>query len=147
LRELDCSDNKLTGLDLSNCPQLTVLRCSRNQLTKLDLQKNTKLEIVDVSQNKISANLDIFTQLKNLKELFLGSSSVTLGRTENDFTGRLDSLKVNRELKIVAIGQQRNIKGNLTSLLYLMSGKLEYFYCQGTEYQNILEPQEYKVKE
>ena len=43
LQQLDCSDNQLTELNLSNNKALTALNCSGNQLTKLDVSKNTAL--------------------------------------------------------------------------------------------------------
>jgi hypothetical protein len=159
LEELSCFDNKLTSLDLSNCPKLTVLRCGCNQLTSLDLRNNRQLEIITLEQNKISADLDIFANLSKLKELILSprsansltniesSSSTTTSQLGNNFTGYLVSLKANKELKIVSISNQSNIKGSLENLLYILGEKLEYFYCENTDYQGILESKKYNVRE
>jgi len=160
LEELSCFDNQLTSLDLSNCPKLTVLRCGRNQLTNLDLRNNQQLEIITLGQNKISVDLDIFAGLTKLKELILSPKNESVAETasssltatpetenENDFSGNLISLKTSKELKIVSINNQKNIRGNLESLLYILGEKLEHFYCQGTDYQNILELYGYTIKE
>ena len=58
LRFLLCPDNKLTKLDVSNCPDLERLYCYSNELTSLDLSKNTKLESLACFDNKIT-ELDI----------------------------------------------------------------------------------------
>ena len=54
LRELDCSDNRLTQLDLSAMTHLQVLFCGSNQLTELDLRSVSHLELLDCSHNHIS---------------------------------------------------------------------------------------------
>ena len=90
LVELNCSDNKLTNLDLFNCSQLTnlccrnnelkflnlnylqliSLSCCNNQLTALDLSKcsrltflccyNNQLTILDLSNCSLLTSLDCF---------------------------------------------------------------------------------------
>ena len=48
LESLDCSDSKLTKIDMSGCPELKVLYCKySNSLESIDLSKNTKLERLD----------------------------------------------------------------------------------------------------
>ena len=54
LAGLDCSDNKLTTLDLSKNTNLVALDCSINQLTTLDLSKNTNLVGLICYLNKIN---------------------------------------------------------------------------------------------
>ena len=41
---LECHDNQITELDLSNCPNLTHLNCHNNQLTELDISQNKLVE-------------------------------------------------------------------------------------------------------
>jgi hypothetical protein len=43
LEVLNCSDNYLTGLDVSNCTLLSELSCSSNPLQYLNISKNTNL--------------------------------------------------------------------------------------------------------
>ncbi len=58
LQQLDCSDNQLTELNLSNNKALTTLNCSGNQLTKLDVSKNTALTAINCSVNGLT-KLDV----------------------------------------------------------------------------------------
>ena len=45
---LDCSDSKMTKIDMSGCPELKVLDCRRSySLESIDLSKNTKLEYLE----------------------------------------------------------------------------------------------------
>ena len=45
---LDCSDSKMTKIDMSGCPELKVLLCRRSySLESIDLSKNTKLEYLE----------------------------------------------------------------------------------------------------
>ncbi len=55
LEYLDCSDNQLTSLDLSNNTALTNLRCGYNQLTSLDLSNNTALTNLDCGYNQLTS--------------------------------------------------------------------------------------------
>ena len=58
LLTLICSDNPLTTLDLSQNTNLTSLRCRDNQLTTLDLSQNTALTYLDCSNNQLTT-LDV----------------------------------------------------------------------------------------
>lgn len=58
LNELNCSNNKLTALDLSANTALETLHCNNNQLTALDVSKNMALEELLCYDNKLTA-LDV----------------------------------------------------------------------------------------
>jgi uncharacterized protein len=59
LTELDCSENDLPTLDLSQNTSLTYLNCSRNLvLTVLDVSANTAIEYLDCHDNQLSS-LDV----------------------------------------------------------------------------------------
>lgn len=58
LTELECSNNQLTALDVSNNTALSWLLCSSNQLTALDVSKNTVLNGLYCSDNQLTA-LDV----------------------------------------------------------------------------------------
>ena len=48
LESLDCSDSKVTKIDMSGCPELKVLLCHRSySLESIDLSKNTNLEYLE----------------------------------------------------------------------------------------------------
>ena len=67
LKNLYCSDNLLTQLDVSGNTELSTLYCRNNQLTTLDLSKNTLLESLDCGWNQLTVlDLSKQTQLKNL---------------------------------------------------------------------------------
>lgn len=103
LAVLDCSDNKLTKLDVSkntklefvNCgyngikelnvsklTKLKELHCYDNKLTKLDVSKNVKLEILECSSNNLTG-LDLRKNAK-LVGLFCDENKLTkLDLTKN----------------------------------------------------------------
>lgn len=67
LETLDCSQNKLTQLDLSGNPKLTRLYCSYNQLTRLDVSGHGELIALNCEMNKLEElNLSGCTGLLSL---------------------------------------------------------------------------------
>ncbi|MBQ9875119.1 MAG: hypothetical protein IJM30_11735, partial [Thermoguttaceae bacterium] len=54
LTYLNCSNNGLTELDLSNCANLETLLCNDNALTSLDLSAQSKLFTLDCSNNQLT---------------------------------------------------------------------------------------------
>ena len=58
LKELDCSINQLSRLDVSQNTALEKLDCSTNQLASLNLSKNAKLKYLYCSQNELTS-LDV----------------------------------------------------------------------------------------
>ena len=50
---MNCKNNQLTSLDVSNNTALTTLNCSNNQLISLDLRKNTALVLYEHDNNPI----------------------------------------------------------------------------------------------
>jgi uncharacterized repeat protein (TIGR02543 family) len=54
LNTLDCSDNLLTELYISNNLRLDSLNCSNNQLAELDISNNSRLYRVNCSGNQLS---------------------------------------------------------------------------------------------
>jgi len=117
LKELDCSGNKITHLDISNCPFLEEIDCSSNSLfelkvnncpqlkrlyaysnllTTLDLSQNSKLEELNIDNNGfLSQSLSFLSHLNSLKKLWLGNNiewRINHG-IYNHFTGSLEFLK------------------------------------------------------
>ena len=65
LKNLLCSSNQLTSLDVSNNTALKNLYCGSNQLTSLDVSNNTALERLFCGPNQltsldVSNNIDLF---------------------------------------------------------------------------------------
>lgn len=54
LKELDCSNNKITSLEIVNCPSLERIICSENKLEKLSLGNLEKLEELYCSKNQLT---------------------------------------------------------------------------------------------
>lgn len=57
LQRLDCSDNALTILDLSQNRSLTYLNCSGNRLERLDIDRLLLLASLDCSDNRLTSLL------------------------------------------------------------------------------------------
>ena len=67
LKELDCSWNELTELDVSNNTALTYIYCFTNQLTELDVSNNTALTSLSCSDNQLETlNVSGATELRIL---------------------------------------------------------------------------------
>ena len=69
LRELDCSKNELTGLDVdvTHKPNLIRVECQNNQLTSLILGENKGLEKLNCAHNQLTQlNLNNMISLKEL---------------------------------------------------------------------------------
>ncbi len=68
LRQLGCTDNQLTSLDLSTNTALTYLICYNNQLTSLDVSNNTALTSLVCYNNQLtSLDLSINNTLTTLQ--------------------------------------------------------------------------------
>ena len=67
LDTLSCSDNLITGMDISACPALKYLDCSNNLLSSLDVSNNPALKDLYCSSNLLgSLNLSRNTALMHL---------------------------------------------------------------------------------
>jgi hypothetical protein len=68
LNILDCSDNQLTSLNVTNNTALKYVHCYQNQLTSLDVSNNTALRNLDCGGNQLTS-LDVSnnTDLISLK--------------------------------------------------------------------------------
>lgn len=67
LKNLNCVSNKLAALDLSYCPELTNLRCSKNQLANISVNHLKNLVELDIIENQLtSLDVSSLTKLKGL---------------------------------------------------------------------------------
>jgi Leucine-rich repeat (LRR) protein len=67
LEQLNCSNNQLTRLYLSQNKNLTTVYCAQNELPSLDVSDNVNLHTLDCSNNHITVlNLSNNEVLKNL---------------------------------------------------------------------------------
>src|SRR5438067_10502641 len=69
LKKLDIQGNKITSINLSNCPDLEYLDLGGSPLTNISLVKNNKLKKISFADCPINQNLSIFSHLKNLEYL------------------------------------------------------------------------------
>ena len=82
LKDLDCSYNGLTRLDVSVLPDLEKLVCKGNELVSLDLSRNPRLKELECSNNKLP-ELDVsgLSDLEKLKCKWNAITSLDLSQT------------------------------------------------------------------
>jgi len=131
---LDCSEQELTRLDVSNATELRSLDCSKNSLTSLDLSKNTALEVLWCSGNSLtSLDLSKNTALRNLS---CGSNSLTSLNVSNNTAlevlwcsgNSLTSLNVGNNTALEDLWCSGN---SLTSLNVRNNTALDDLWCSG----------------
>lgn len=155
LKKLDCSNNKLTTLDLRNYSNLKWVDCQGNFLTEIKLPiQGEKLERLDISDNNFpEQDLSFLSHLTNLKELNLGNGGNHYdkkGKGEikrkvhegiyNRFTGSLEPLKNLVKLECLNISNT-----NIDSGLEYLPKSVFKFYCLVFDIYNELH-KEWKVK-
>ncbi|CAG8763990.1 17113_t:CDS:2, partial [Racocetra fulgida] len=113
------TENKLTELTITNCPNLRIINARINQLTNLDVSN--------------------CPNLTNLCIMYDGPGKIE----ENNFFGSLKALENCKDLKKLNITNQPNIKGGLE---FLPTEKLTHFGCDGTEFEEQLKPFNGNVK-
>ena len=73
LLKINCSNNKIAELNLSNCEKLQSLVCHKNDLVSIDFPNNSiNLTYVSCSENNLS-DLSIFSGLSGVVKLFIGN--------------------------------------------------------------------------
>jgi len=68
LKDINCQKNKLTNLQLKNCPKLDSLLAFDNDLTELDISSlEDKVTYIYLNDNpQLKDDLSVFRSLKNL---------------------------------------------------------------------------------
>ncbi|MEN2416080.1 DUF7619 domain-containing protein [Flavobacterium mesophilum] len=108
---LECSDNKLTTLDLRSLSNLEVISCNRNNITNLNVQQLSKLQTIGCWTNKLTElNLN---GLSNLQHLQCGENMIT-------------SLDLNQCPDLIDLGIFKN---KISSLDLSTFSKLENLFC------------------
>jgi len=136
LKELRCSRNQLTTLDVSKNTALKELHCSGNQLTILDLSKNTALEYLSCSDNQLTT-LDV-SKNTALTNLFCNDNQLTtIDVSENT---ALEYLDCNRnQLTTLDVSKNTVLKklycfdNKLTTLDMSKNTVLEYLDCNNNQ--------------
>jgi Leucine-rich repeat (LRR) protein len=125
LVELHCTNNAITNLDVSHCPNLKVLNCGYNDLTILDVANVPMLEQLQCQDNQIVV-LNV-SNLPNLKSLNCANNAITeLAVVGMNYLESLDCRNnLLTELDLAGVASQANIgwmfwlycdHNNLTSL-------------------------------
>lgn len=112
LKDLDCSYNGLTELDVSALPDLEKLVCKGNKLVSLDLSRNPRLKELECSNNKLpELDVSVLSDLEKLKCKWNAITSLDLSQTtklvELDCSdNKLTSLDISRcpAIKDVRLG-------------------------------------------
>lgn len=112
LKDLDCSYNGLTRLDVSVLPDLEKLVCDGNELISLDLSRNPRLKELECSNNKLpELDVSVLSDLEKLKCKWNAITSLDLSQTtklvELDCSNnKLTSLDISRcpAIKDVRLG-------------------------------------------
>ncbi len=115
IERLDCWNNQLTSLDVSNNTALTELNCGVNQLTSLDVSSNTALVIFWCSNNELTS-LDV-------------SNNTALTRLDCG-VNKLTSLDVSSNTALTSLLCGVN---QLTSLDVSNNSALNLLWCGGNE--------------
>ena len=119
LTELDCNNNNLTSLDLSQNTSLTLVYCANNQLTSLDINAATALNVVHCQNNDLTS-LDVSTNTA-LTTLHCYLNQLTILDISNDtalielscYFNQLTSLDVSNNTALNTLYCSNN---NLTTL-------------------------------
>lgn len=134
LEELNCSNNLINTLDLSNNKKLVKLYCSNNRLVSLNLEKNIELQILDCSDNMIW-ELAI-ENCGKLKEIYCRNNLVeSLGI---EYAASLTTLDCGGNPNLSALNPSSNSElkelkcdgGIITSLNLRYNTKLETVNCE-----------------
>ncbi|MFH6991933.1 T9SS type A sorting domain-containing protein [Flavobacterium sp. FlaQc-48] len=115
LRELRCSSNRLTQLNLSKNNALIELECTNNLLTALDFSNNTALKRISCDKNKL-ANINV-SKLLMLEGLVCGNNKIT-------------TLNVSSNVKMSQLICDNNL---LESLDVTKNVQLTSFYCNSNK--------------
>ena len=157
LIDLDCSNNQISNIDVSNNTALTYLTCRNNQLTSLDVSNNTalthldcklnQLTSLDVSQNTALTNL--LCHINQLTSLDVSNNTalITLSCDNNQLTSldisqntalwglscdnnQLTSLDISNNTALSSLSCGFN---QLTSLDVSQSTALHSLYCHNNQ--------------
>lgn len=77
LVKLECSNNPLSNLNISNSPNLEYLNCASNLLDALDVSKNSSLSSLNCVSKNISCILFNNTQLADIPSGWVKGNSAT----------------------------------------------------------------------
>ena len=136
LTNLNCSNNNLTSLDVSNNDSLTNLNCSNNNLTSLDVSGDTALTILNCDNNQLTS-LDVSNNTA-LTYFYCGNNQLTsLDVSNNDSliylrcqSNQLTSLNVSNNIALISLNCFYN---QLDSLEVSTNTALNWLNCSDNQ--------------
>ena len=133
---LNCSNNGLTGLDVSKNSGLRELNCGSNQLIELDVSSNTALTHLEFGANRIT-NIDISKNTGLTYVSYWNNQFTSLDVSKNTAltelrcaNNKLISLDVSNN---IALTELRCHNNQLTSLNVSNNNILERLWCYGNQ--------------
>lgn len=135
LQILNCVENKLTELDVSENTKLKELYCWFNDCQTLDFSNNKELEILDCGYNPFLAELNVSGCIK-LKELYCEYDSLTSLKPLDCvnlmclvcYRNELEELDVSDNINLEELNAWEN---KMTKLDVSNNTKLTYLDCEG----------------
>jgi len=132
LIELDCSDNNLTSLDISENILLQKLDCNTNALSSLNVDANTNLIELNCSDNNLTS-IDISNNI-SLTSFVCGSNTLnTIDLSNNTNLERLNlynigitTLDLSNNTNLIVVRVHKN---NLTALDISANPNINYLFC------------------
>lgn len=129
LKTLECTNNKLTSLNLSGLSNLVSLSCGSNPLTSLDVSQLTSLKTLNCYSNQL-ATLDVskLTSLTILKCFSNQLTSLDVSKLTNltileCYNNQLSALDITPLTKLTDLVCGYQKRGNLTLVLTLTSAQ------------------------
>ncbi|WP_299108978.1 gliding motility-associated C-terminal domain-containing protein [uncultured Tenacibaculum sp.] len=119
ITELDCGENQLTSLNVTQNTALTMLRCAGNQLISLDVSQNTALTQLYLQDNQITS-LDV--------------SQNTLLQYIYCYNNQLTSLDLSQNTMLISLQVYNN---QLTSLDVSQNTALTLLACANNQLTNL----------
>ena len=140
LLTLQCYDNQLTSLDVSQNSSLILLWCNNNQLSSLDVSKNSylldlwcynnQLSSLDVSKNTSLTEFECFGNQLSSLDVSKNTSLVRLGCSGN----QLSSLDVSKNTSLAELWCNHN---QLSSLDVSKNTSLVRLGCSGNQLSSL----------
>jgi len=130
---VNCYWNKLSDLDMSDCPELKMLNCEGNkELKNLNVNKNSKLEDLKFSNDQLTT-LDV-SKNTALKHLYCSNNQLTSLDTSNNpelvflwcEDNKLTNLNISANTKLMSLQCHRN---QLTTLDVSKNSAMTSFFC------------------
>jgi len=132
IEDLNCSENQIESLDLSQNIALLTLDCSENQIESLDLSKNTVLKELyclqnqliglNVSQNTAITMLACFDNQLSSLDVSQNTALLTLDCSSN----QIDKIDISNNVSLTGFSCARN---ELSSLDISKNTALTLLYC------------------